>query len=366
MKFREFQKIKDKLTESGLIIESMNSKDIRQQIREHVTLNEAGALDGIMSYLKGLKAVAVASAKVPQLDREIIDAEHQATINRVNAKNKMDDAIPDGLESAKKKALKEKNKVKLVALEQKFDKQAKAKQEQLEDEIKDLEEDLPKGILTRQYKYSRNVQKAEYEAESLIKMVDGGYASETEVKNAKEAITQAKADQPEQTEEERESEYKAAQDRVKAFKEDWEKKYPKDGEKKPEDKELLDHKKNLKSLLDAQLAVADKEDNDRTKTLKNEIADVKDAIKKLGGKSDNEENPEEETNDEDKPEKNSKEGKIKRYKALADKTDDEEKKKKYQEKIKELTNESDERFLDEEFNALIEAELVQYEKEFNL
>lgn len=60
--------------------------------------------------------------------------------------------------------------------------------------------------------------------------------------------------------------------------------------------------------------------------------------------------------------KNSKEGMIKRYKELLAKTNDEEKKEKYQQKIDDLQAESWEAFLDNKYVAILEAELVEFEK----
>ena len=54
---------------------------------------------------------------------------------------------------------------------------------------------------------------------------------------------------------------------------------------------------------------------------------------------------------------------IARYQKLVDGTDDEEKKKKYQDKIDQLKNESEERFLDPEFLSLMESELAAFEAE---
>lgn len=61
--------------------------------------------------------------------------------------------------------------------------------------------------------------------------------------------------------------------------------------------------------------------------------------------------------------KNSKDDMIARYQKLVDGTDDEEKKKKYQDKIDQLKNESEERFLDPEFLAVLESELAVFEAE---
>ena len=61
--------------------------------------------------------------------------------------------------------------------------------------------------------------------------------------------------------------------------------------------------------------------------------------------------------------KNSKDDMIARYQKLVDGTDDEEKKKKYQDKIDQLKNESEERFLDPEFLSLMESELAAFEAE---
>jgi hypothetical protein len=59
--------------------------------------------------------------------------------------------------------------------------------------------------------------------------------------------------------------------------------------------------------------------------------------------------------------KNSKADKIDRYKKLLADTEDEEKKKKFQDKIDSLQKESEERFLDPDFIALVESELNEYE-----
>lgn len=63
--------------------------------------------------------------------------------------------------------------------------------------------------------------------------------------------------------------------------------------------------------------------------------------------------------------KNSKDDMIARYQKLIDGTQDEEKKKKYQDKIDKLKNESEERFLDPEFLSLMESELSAFEAEAN-
>ena len=62
--------------------------------------------------------------------------------------------------------------------------------------------------------------------------------------------------------------------------------------------------------------------------------------------------------------KNSKEGKIKRYKDLLAKTDDEEKKATIQSKIDALQKESWESFLDDKYMAIVESELLEFEKAF--
>ena len=61
--------------------------------------------------------------------------------------------------------------------------------------------------------------------------------------------------------------------------------------------------------------------------------------------------------------KNSKADIIARYQKLIDGTDDPEKKKKYQDKIDGLQEESEERFLDAEFMSLLESELLEFENE---
>ena len=63
--------------------------------------------------------------------------------------------------------------------------------------------------------------------------------------------------------------------------------------------------------------------------------------------------------------KNSKDDMIARYQKLIDGTDDPEKKKKYQDKIDGLQEESEERFLDAEFMSVLEAELLEFEKELS-
>ena len=60
--------------------------------------------------------------------------------------------------------------------------------------------------------------------------------------------------------------------------------------------------------------------------------------------------------------KNSKEGMIKRYQELLAKTNDEEKKRTIQQKIDSLQEESWELFLDDKYVAIVEAELVEFEK----
>ena len=61
--------------------------------------------------------------------------------------------------------------------------------------------------------------------------------------------------------------------------------------------------------------------------------------------------------------KNSKDDMIARYQKLVDVTDDEEKKKNYQDKLDSLKNEAEERFLDPEFLSLVESELIAFESE---
>ena len=63
--------------------------------------------------------------------------------------------------------------------------------------------------------------------------------------------------------------------------------------------------------------------------------------------------------------KNSKADIIARYQKLIDGTDDPEKKKKYQDKIDGLQEESEERFLDAEFMSVLESELLEFEKELS-
>jgi hypothetical protein len=69
------------------------------------------------------------------------------------------------------------------------------------------------------------------------------------------------------------------------------------------------------------------------------------------------------TDDDD--DKNSKKGMIDRYKALIAKTDDEEKKQKYQDKIDKLSATEESKFLDPDFVAVLEAELLEFENSIN-
>jgi hypothetical protein len=56
---------------------------------------------------------------------------------------------------------------------------------------------------------------------------------------------------------------------------------------------------------------------------------------------------------------------IARYKKLIDGTDDEEKKKKYQDKIDKLSKTEESKFLDPDFIAVLEAELLAFENSIN-
>jgi hypothetical protein len=86
-----------------------------------------------------------------------------------------------------------------------------------------------------------------------------------------------------------------------------------------------------------------KDDTESTKTSSTEVS-----------KGDKEQTPEQKA-------KNSKEGKIERYKKLLADTDDDEKKKDFQGKIDKLQKESWESFLDPNFERLVEAELATFE-----
>ena len=56
---------------------------------------------------------------------------------------------------------------------------------------------------------------------------------------------------------------------------------------------------------------------------------------------------------------------IARYKKLIDGTDDEEKKKKYQDKVDKLSKTEESKFLDPDFIAVLEAELLEFENSIN-
>jgi hypothetical protein len=111
--------------------------------------------------------------------------------------------------------------------------------------------------------------------------------------------------------------------------------------------------------VDAAIAKA-KEDDDDTSTDDTEDGNKpKDdaEVGKDGGSSD--------LSDEEREAKNSKEGKIQRYKDLLAKTDDEEKKKKIQDKIDTLSKTEESKFLDPDFIAVLEAELLEFENLIN-
>ena len=113
--------------------------------------------------------------------------------------------------------------------------------------------------------------------------------------------------------------------------------------------------------LEAELVVAELEENtERIEELKTKIANANKTVslkvQKIVGTT--------ELTDEQKA-KNSKEGKITRYKALIDGTDDEAKKAQYQKKIEDLQEESWESFLDSDYVAVLEAELLEFENSVN-
>jgi len=115
-------------------------------------------------------------------------------------------------------------------------------------------------------------------------------------------------------------------------------------------------------------SIVGKEDYSPIKIADEILASVDDAIASATGKSEDtpdEDTPDEETTGNKTPEKNSKEDMIARYKKLVDGTDDEEKKKKYQDKIDKLSKTEESKFLDPDFVAVLEAELLAFENSIN-
>ena len=131
-------------------------------------------------------------------------------------------------------------------------------------------------------------------------------------------------------------------------------------------------------------SIVGKEDYSPIKIADEILASVDDAIASATGKSDD--TPTDDTEDGNKPKddaevgkdggssdlsdeereaKNSKEGKIQRYKDLLAKTDDEEKKKKIQDKIDTLSKTEESKFLDPDFIAVLESELLEFENLIN-
>jgi len=113
-------------------------------------------------------------------------------------------------------------------------------------------------------------------------------------------------------------------------------------------------------------SIVGKEDYSPIKIADEILADVDAAIAKAEGKEvETDDTPDEETTGNKTPEKNSKEDMIARYKKLVDGTDDEEKKKKYQDKIDTLSKTEESKFLDPDFVAVLEAELLAFENSIN-
>jgi hypothetical protein len=114
-------------------------------------------------------------------------------------------------------------------------------------------------------------------------------------------------------------------------------------------------------LADVDAAIAKAKEDDTTtddNTTTDDDTSKDDAeVGKDGGSSD--------LSDEEREAKNSKEGKIQRYKDLLAKTDDEEKKKKIQDKIDDLSKTEESKFLDPDFIAVLEAELLEFENLIN-
>ena len=113
-------------------------------------------------------------------------------------------------------------------------------------------------------------------------------------------------------------------------------------------------------------SIVGKEDYSPIKIADEILASVDDAIASATGKSeDTPEDTPEDTSGDKKPEKNSKDDMIARYKKLIDGTDDEEKKKKYQDKVDKLSKTEESKFLDPDFIAVLEAELLEFENSIN-
>ena len=112
------------------------------------------------------------------------------------------------------------------------------------------------------------------------------------------------------------------------------------------------------AVLTAELAMAEGKGEDAEK-----IQEIKDKIKAAEVTSKRKVSKVPSTRPKDG--KNSKADMIARYQKLIDGTDDPEKKKKYQDKIDGLQEESEERFLDAEFMSVLEAELLEFEKELS-
>ena len=109
-------------------------------------------------------------------------------------------------------------------------------------------------------------------------------------------------------------------------------------------------------------SIVGKEDYSPIKIADEILASVDDAIASATGKS---EDTPEDTSGDKTPEKNSKDDMIARYKKLIDGTDDEEKKKKYQDKVDKLSKTEESKFLDPDFIAVLEAELLEFENSIN-
>ena len=139
--------------------------------------------------------------------------------------------------------------------------------------------------------------------------------------------------------------------------------------KGPDGQPTSDPKKAEAELakLTAELKVAELEENtEKIAEIKEKIANAKKAAalkpyKSTGGAAVGKSGGDSDLTDEERKAKNSKEGKIKRYKDLLAKEDDEAKKQIYQQKINDLQEESWEAFLDSDYVAVLEAELLEFE-----
>lgn len=220
-------------------------------------------------------------------------------------------------------------------------KQLKLKIETLEDRISD------DGKSLKDYA----AQDGENGAQAQDTTIDGAKGEGAKGEGAKGEVV--KDDKKAQEIEKAKGEVTKAQEAIEAL----------ENEKGPDGQPASAPKKAAAQLvkLKAELVVAELEENtERIEELKTKIANANKTVslkpQKIVGTT--------ELTDEQKA-KNSKEGKIKRYKALIAGTDDEAKKAQYQKKINDLLEESWESFLDGDYVAVLEAELLEFENSVN-